>query len=184
MINCEQFRGQTVFQHGQSVRALACELIDSLRNNSSLEGWRIPKWCFEPLILQNLHNQETIDLYTLFHDCGKPFCRIEDAEGKVHFPNHAETSRQVFLEVTGNETVANLIGWDMDLHLKNATEIAEACQIWSVKDACTLLIVALSELHSNARFLDPLGIESQSFKIKWKQLDRRGSQVCKFYFKD
>jgi hypothetical protein len=51
---------------------------------------------------------------------------------------------------------------------------------WSAKDAITLLIAALAEVHSNASLFG--GIESTSFKIKWKTIDKRGRQICKRYF--
>jgi hypothetical protein len=41
----------------------------------------------------------------------------------------------------------------------------------------TLLVTSLCELHSNASMFG--GIESTSFKIKYKQLDKRGNQVLK-----
>ncbi len=41
--------------------------------------------------------------------------------------------------------------------------------------ATSLLISALSEVHANASMFG--GIESTSFKIKWKQIDKRGRQV-------
>lgn len=119
--------------------------------------------------------------YILYHDCGKPFCHTVDADGKSHFPNHAEVSQKVFLEAGGNETSAKLIGWDMLIHSANSEEIENYCKIWSIQDAFTLLFVALSEVHANAKMFGPEGIESTSFKIKWKKIDQRGKQIMKFY---
>ena len=40
-----------------------------------------------------------------------------------------------------------------------------------------LLFAALSEIHSNASMFG--GIESTSFKMKWKQLNKRGNAIIK-----
>lgn len=180
MIKCEQTQGQSVYQHGISVNQHLEELIYSL--DSPSKDWKIPNWAnqYRDELLANLHDKDTISKYTIYHDCGKPFCLEIDENGKQHFPNHAEISKQMFLEAGGCETAANLIGWDMDIHILSSEQIAEKCNIWNVKDACTLLLAALSELHSNAKMFG--GIDSQSFKIKFKQIERRGNQICKHYF--
>lgn len=182
MLTCEQTQGQSVFQHGQSVKEGLFDLLDLLHEPQQ-SRWRLPAWFdeYREQLLANLHDQDTLALYTVYHDCGKPFCRTVDLDGKVHFPNHAEVSKQLFLSATGNHTVANLIGWDMVLHTASAEEIERYCkEVWTAKDAVTLLLAGLSEIHSNARLFG--GIESVSFKSKWKNLDRRGRQICKLYF--
>jgi hypothetical protein len=194
MLQCEQTKGQSVYQHGVSVAEHFAQLIES----PDLPEWRLPSW-FLPhreKLRANLHDRETYTNYQLFHDCGKPFCRVVDADGKVHFPDHANVSRQVYLETTGDETTANLIGWDMCLHTEKAEEIAlrlnggyfagvdkgweKGYRPWTIKDACTLLLTALAELHSNSRLFG--GIESVSFKMKFKTIEKRGKQICKHYF--
>lgn len=182
MLQCEQTPGQSVYQHGLSVEKHINDLISHLKFDTPLEGWKIPDWLikYRQEILSNYY-KDKISLYARFHDCGKPYCRIVDEDGKVHFPNHAEVSKQVWLETGGDQIVGNLIGWDMCLHTANAQEIERLCsEEWTVQDAATLLLAALAEIHSNAKMFG--GIESQSFKIKFKQLDRRGKQICKHYF--
>lgn len=184
MLTTEQTKGQTVFQHGQSVQLHTFRLIDALRDDDlQPSGWRLPSWVidFKSPILANLHAEETIAAYTLYHDCGKPLCRVVDTDGKIHFPNHAEVSRQTYLSATGDTVVANLIGWDMSLHCESAEAIQFRCEsVWTVRDAVTLLLVALAEIHSNAQMFG--GVDSTSFKIKWKTLEKRGKQVCKHFF--
>jgi hypothetical protein len=51
----------------------------------------------------------------------------------------------------------------------------------SLQTVLTLLVTSLCELHSNASMFG--GIESTSFKIKYKQLDKRGNQVLKLILK-
>ena len=67
------------------------------------------------------------------------------------------------------------------IHTATAEEIDKKLEEdWTEQDACTLLLAALAEIHSNAKMFG--GIDSTSFKMKWKQLDRRGKQICKKLF--
>jgi len=187
MLLCEQTAGQSVYQHGQSVRSHFLELLHAIKENDEdiLKNWRIPKWLFEykDCILGNLHESEKIELYTLYHDLGKPYCRCVDENGKVHFPNHAETSQYVWSCVGGDETVGRLIKDDMVIHVASTEEIERKLnEEWDVADAVTLFIAALSELHSNAKMFS--GLESDNFKGKWKKVERRGKQICKHFFGD
>jgi hypothetical protein len=174
---CEQTAGQTVYQHGTSVHNFFTRV-----GRGDTEGMRIPDWFnqYRDRILANLHTEQVVHDYTVHHDCGKPYCRVEDENGKVHFPNHAAVSRQTYLGATGDEVVANLIGWDMVIHTATADVIQQMCKVWSDRDAMTLLVAALAEIHSNARLFG--GIESVSFKSKWKNWDRRGKQIVKTFF--
>lgn len=179
MNNCEQTSGQSVYQHGISVNQYFKELI----SDQPLEKWKLPDWflSYKPLLVANLHDLTIIDEYTIYHDAGKVFCKTIDLNGKVHFPNHAEVSKKAYLDTGGNEIAGQLIGYDMDIHVFTSEQIANRCENdWSIKDACTLLLVALSEIHSNSRLFG--GIESISFKQKFKKIDQRGKQICKFYF--
>ena len=173
MLKCEQTKGQSVYQHGISVNQYFHDLIDSLKGLYSLPDskWKIPEWLedYKDCILNNLHSMEQIEQYLLFHDCGKPYCRTE--EGK--FPNHAEISAYVWSCVNNDHTIRKLVADDMVLHTANSEEINQKLMEWSTKDACTLLLAALSEIHSNARMFG--GIDSVSFKMKWKHLDRRSN---------
>lgn len=183
MLDTEQAKGQSVYEHGYSVFQHVCELIEHLKTGKELTGLKLPDWLYlyKDQILLNLHPTHIIEDYTLFHDCGKPSCMVVDIDGKVHFPDHAQVSKRCYLQATGDEKIANLIGWDMCLHLESAVEIEMRCRsMWSVADAATLLLVALSEIHSNAKLFG--GLDSISFKAKWKNLDRRGRAVCKHFF--
>ena len=41
----------------------------------------------------------------------------------------------------------------------------------------SLLLAGLAEIHSNAEMFG--GLDSVSFKIKWKQINKRGKAICK-----
>lgn len=172
----KQAKDQSIMQHGLSVWSYTYKLL-----KGNTEGFRLPQWYtdFFDDISKNLHDFKTIKHYNIFHDIGKPYCRVVDENGKHHFPNHAQKSKetwdQLFPERT---TISNLIAHDMDFHTLKFEEILE--QNLSLQDICTLMITALAELHSNANMFD--GIESDSFKIKFKKLEKLGKKVCDKYF--
>ena len=66
----------------------------------------------------------------------------------------------------------------MVLHVASAEEI-ETME-WSCRDACTLLVTALAELHANSTMFG--GVDSTSFKMKWKRLDQRCKQLVRRFF--
>ena len=179
MKTCEQTKGLSVYQHGKMVQNYTFDLINHLRECTNLTyDWKLPEWITEEkdYILQNLLSDEIIDEYTLYHDIGKPFCLSIDEDGKRHFPNHANVSEKIYLEVFDNLDVAYLIKHDMDLHLIKSIDVDEWYKV-NKKYAITLLIVALSEVHANASMFG--GINSTSFKIKLKTITQRGKQIIK-----
>lgn len=186
MLNCEQTAGQTVYQHGLSVWAHLSQLIEHLRGNYTLpEGaWRLPDWLttYREQILANLPDEGKAQLYALYHDCGKPYCRQVDKEtGQVRFPDHAEASAYIWACVGGNDRVRLWIANDMVIHTSSAEEIAEKLDAhWQREDSVCLLLAALAEVHSNAKMFG--GIESTSFKMKWKTVNKRGNQILKHWF--
>ena len=177
MSSVQQSKGQTILEHGESVWEYLDDLIGYLKTGKSVHAWRIPEWLdqHKAEILENLWDLETIKTYAIYHDCGKPFCRTVDDQGKVHFPNHAQVSYETWLRVSDDKIVANLILNDMKIHTMKAEDIEDFCK--DKRSACTGVLSGLSEIHSNANMFG--GIESDSFKIKWKQIDRRGKQIIK-----
>lgn len=172
-----QTETMNVLEHGQSVWSYTQRIIQK-----QWDELRIPNWLSDNYheIKSNLHDLEVIKDYNIFHDCGKPYCIEYDSDGRKHFPNHAQVSKETYkaLPVSNVENhlaVSNLIGWDMVLHTYSADQIKELNL--SKADAYTLLITALAEIHSNAEMFG--GIESISFKQKWKKLDRRGKMLMK-----
>lgn len=175
MTNCEQTQGQSVLQHGESVKNYLFDLLNHLRNQHQLKyDWLLPDWIYEnkDFILNSLPSDQTLDLYTTMHDCGKPFCLTIDTDGKKHFPNHAEVSYQIFTQLFNDSIVAELIRHDMDIHLLKSDGVEQFCQN---PYALTLLLTGLAEIHSNASMFG--GINSTSFKIKHKCITQRGKQI-------
>ena len=163
---------QNVLQHGISVWAFTQRIM-----NRQWEGMKIPKWLSEnkDYILANLHDTETIENYNIYHDCGKPFCLHIDSDGRRHYPNHAEVSYNTYLAYFECKVTATLIRNDMLIHTARTDQINQVNL--SKKDLLTLLITALAEVHSNAEMFG--GIESISFKMKYKKIEQRGNQIIK-----
>ena len=175
MVTCYQTQGQNMLEHGLAVWQFTQKLL-----NRDTHDMRLPDWYanHEKEILSNLHDIETIRLYNIYHDNGKHLCRTIDADGKVHYPNHAEVSKQNWLAHGGDELVGHLIGLDMMMHTENKEEIAK--RNLPIKDLWTLWITAMAEIHANAQMFG--GIESTSFKIKFKKLDKIGKWLVECFF--
>jgi hypothetical protein len=170
---CLQAAGQSVLGHGRSVVAHFAQLRDHLEEGAPLASWwRVPAWTRQPGILDGLPSADVLAEYHEFHDCGKPGVLSVDAEGRRHFPDHAAASARTWLAVGGDPEAAALMAMDMDAHLLKAEGVAEFA---ARPQAVTLLLTALAEVHSNAAMFG--GTDSDGFKIKAKQLDKRGAQV-------
>lgn len=175
MENCEQMEGLSVLEHGIMVCQYFDDLYNFLNNGEPLQyEWKLPEWITDnmDLIINELLDLDIVRCYLVYHDCGKPYCRIVDEEGKQHFPEHAKVSKEKWLEINGDADVASLIEMDMDIHL---LKDAGCVDFAKRKEAITLLIAGLSEIHANASMFG--GIDSTSFKIKWKQISKRGKKI-------
>lgn len=174
MGNCEQTKGLSVLAHGESVFAYYEDLrAHVLEGSEPTYQWRLPEWILDAGLWAKQVHEDVVREYMVFHDCGKPYCREVGQDGRVHFPNHALVSSDIWKGI-GSEESAILMGMDMDIHLLKAEgmpEFAERAQ------AASLLIAGFCEIHSNAAMLG--GIDSTSFKSKWKHIDRRGKQLVK-----
>lgn len=174
MSQCKQTKDQTVLEHGLSVWSYTKKLI-----SGQWEGMKIPDWFEENHvhIVNNLHPTETLKNYNIYHDCGKPRCYYEDDLGR-HFPDHANVSKRTWNERFPDQSlIGDLIGSDMCLHAETAEEIKS--HNWDIKTAFTLLITSLAEIHSNANIFG--GIESISFKSKWKKINQRGKMLLSMF---
>lgn len=179
MQHCPQTDTQSVYQHGVSVKEHTFALIQMLQSGEIQNGWILPNWFsqYRQQILARLLPLDIIEEYTIYHDCGKPYCLTYDDQGKKHFPNHAEISYQTWLTVGGNELSAKLMQMDMLIHTIKANDLDEFIQH---PEAITLLISGLAEIHSNAKMFG--GTDSTSFKIKWNQINKRGKAICQKLF--
>ena len=170
---CEQTPGMTVLQHGASVWEYFEDLHSHLCNGTPLKfEWRLPEWAYNPVLIEQLLPIKIIREYLVYHDCGKPFCRTVDEDGRQHFPDHARVSERTWLDAGGHPVAARLMGLDMEIHLLKGDGVEDFAKR---PEAATLLMAGLAEIHSNASMFG--GIESTSFKMKLKNLSRRGKRI-------
>jgi len=173
---CEQAPGLSVLEHGHQVDRRFKDLIGS----RSLE-WRLPDWSIShgDKLLELCPSLDTLSEYHIYHDVGKPFCLTIDAEGRRHFPDHATISSAIWAASGGSPLAARLMKHDMDLHLLKPSE---ATSYPHLDIAPALLLTALSEIHANAEMFG--GMESTSFRIKWKCLNKIGSRLIPLILKE
>ena len=174
MDSCFQFKNQSILEHGESVHSYFIDLKKYITKNiEPCKNWKLPEWINDPFLWENLVNDSDIKNYHIYHDCGKPFCIKYDQEGKKHFPDHESVSYEIWKKISNNDNVGNLIRRDMEIHTLKSDQCHDFCK--DKKMAVTLLITGLCELHSNSTMFG--GIDSVSFKIKWKQINKRGKKI-------
>lgn len=176
MRQCMQFNTLNTLDHGKQVAAFYFDLVSHIKNGSPLKfAWSdLPDWASHPAIIDHQMDFDMCQRYQTYHDCGKPFCLTIDADGKRHFPDHAQVSKKIWLDYGGDPLEAELMGKDMDLHLLKAEDTAQ----WAASNrelGPTLLLTAWSEIHANAVMFG--GLDSESFKIKAKRLRQRAKAI-------
>lgn len=173
MNNTFQFENITIYQHGEMVHNSYLQFINALSNNDEdyLKKWT-NGFSDEDILflLDNQYDIETMKEYHLYHDCGKPYCKTIDENGKQHFPNHASISKKIYQKYFNNNLIASLIENDMQFHTLKGDELFS----WlnankdNRKFLASLHLTAWSEIISNSSMFG--GEESISFKIKKKVL--------------
>lgn len=173
---CTQTKDVNILQHGIQVSRWFWKFYNLLEGTVIPEEHTEPPWLhlYKEEILAELQrfDRKQISDYQIYHDCGKPYCK----EGE-HFLNHAKVSYETWLSFSDDQLIANWILHDMDAHLIKAKDIPDFVKI---EGCIVLLVTALAELHANAEMFG--GLDSTSFKIKFKQIRRRGAGICKAFF--
>jgi hypothetical protein len=177
MRSTEQVPGLSVLAHGESVRRRYVDLMRVVSGRPARYEWRMPEWAFSSALWNHNFSDKVVREYQVYHDCGKPYCRTEADDGSIHFQDHAQVSADLWRAV-GNNDAAHLMGRDMAIHTMKAGDIPEFIR---ETGANILLLTALCEVHSNADMFG--GISSPGFKMKWKQVDRRGKAIVRLYMK-
>lgn len=189
MKQCFQTSGVSVWRHGEMVWEKLQEFIRYLHGEPLQSAWRLPDWAitYRSELLNKLLPEDILKTYALYHDCGKPFCRTVDADGKQHFPDHAKKSEEIWIQMREqlgyhqlseqDAQIGKLIGMDMVVHTMKADDIPEFIKH---PEAMSLLCTGLAEIHANAEMFG--GIDSLGFKMKFKQIEKRGNAICKIIF--
>lgn len=114
-----------------------------------------------------------MERYLTFHDCGKAWALTRDADGRTHYPAHADRSSEIWALAGGSAKECELMRKDMLLHTIGTEQAAEFA---SDPLAPSLLLAAFAELQSNAQSIFG-GLASTSYKIKIKALGRRAKVI-------
>lgn len=169
-----QTDNESIYAHGLAVWNYTEKLI-----SGNISDMRIPRWYhdYKERILKTLPSSDAIRNYCIFHDLGKAFCLEIDENGKRHFPNHEIISEEKWLELSEDipdkALIAKLIRYDMLFHKEKPEDIL-ALKL-SPQIICTLLLSALAAIHANADSFG--GQNSDSYKIKLKNLDKRAKKI-------
>ncbi len=180
MRECFQFESMSMLDHGRDIRSWYVDLKRVILGGQPVNPWRLPSWIYSDAIRESLSSVDdrSVELYQVYHDCGKPLCRTVDVDGRQRFHDHADVSRRRWLECSDGSPeslrIADLIAMDMDVHLLRADGVEEFARR---PEALTLLLTGLCELHSNAQMFG--GLDSTGFKIKFKNIERFGSRIVK-----
>lgn len=170
---------ESIYDHGLNVWKYTKKLIAG-----DISDMRVPQWFgeYKDRILNSLPNLQIIENYCIFHDLGKCYSLTIDETGKRHFPNHEIVSQQKWLEISNDisdrDIIANLIRYDMLFHKEKPEEIIKLKLPTPI--LCTLLLSALGAIHANADSFG--GMQSDSFKIKAKNLDKRAKVILSKIF--
>lgn len=173
MAKCNQFNDWSILDHGIDCANRLLELLTAKNEHGQVNKWILPDWYWQfKSKLKIAIGLGDIYEYALFHDCGKPYCRIVDEKGRQHFPNHAEVSYRTYLNISNNQVVADLIKHDMDIHLLKPNDIGDFCKN---QNASLHLLAGIAEIHSNAEHSG--GFDTTNFKIKLKTINQRGKAI-------
>lgn len=184
MKSCQQAQGLSIYQHGIDVANRYRDLYELLTQDKSQLSWNISDDSLAQLreICKQALSPKDARAYHIFHDCGKPYCRTVDESGRQHFPDHARHSAEIYRQIfhpasweSADERSAQLIELDMACHTLKGEEAEEFAKH---ELAPTLILTAWGELHANAEKLFG-GFETDSFKIKRKQLSKITTKIYK-----
>lgn len=160
-----QFQTLNVLEHGLMVKKHFDNFftMNELPKSLSIE--------FAEKLFSNITtSKEEISFYQTYHDLGKPFCLHIDEEGKRHFPNHAQISRQIYeriVDINHSEEVAWFIEHDMDLHKIKMEEWEEYVQNKTPNQLSVLFLTYIAEINANREMFG-----ETSFKIKLKKAEQ------------
>lgn len=178
MKNTYQFKDINMLQHGEMVFNEYEKLLSAIKNKNEeyfkTIGFSLD-WEFIEKLSNLQYDLETMKSYQIYHDCGKHISKTMDENGKIHYPNHALHSSQLYGEYFDNEVAKDLILKDLNFHTFKCEQLLEWIKIENHKTLASLYLTAWSEILANSSMFG--GIESDSFKIKRKRLIQSGKKL-------
>ena len=165
-----QFESQNILQHGQSVHEHYKKILEALesKNYATYQFPQILKDRFHK-VKKRLYHIDLLKQYHIYHDCGKPFCKTVDVNGRQHFPNHAEVSRLTYCSVFSDDIIAKLIQHDMMFHSGSMEEIDAFIKEHDKRFLLSLWMTSLAELYSNSAMF--AADNQASFRKKYAKLE-------------
>lgn len=168
MKQCEQGNGVSVYDHGIQVAARYADLWRLIHGQQPNLEW--PRLSPDDIALmltlsQRAHAPSAIARYQIYHDCGKPYCKAIDENGRVHFPDHACVSANLWqLMFPDDQLGHDMLKYDMCPHTARGDELD---QFLMMDIAPTLVLTGIASIYANAEVLFG-GFETDSFKMKLK----------------
>lgn len=173
-----QFGDIDMIQHGEMVFTEYEKIMKAIRSKNTQYFEEIGfqfDWDFIETLAKYQYDEETMKSYQIYHDCGKHLSKTIDENGKIHYPNHAFHSSQLYGEYFDNEIAQDLILKDLNFHTFKCEEMTDWLQSENVQTLCSLYLTAWAEIIANSSMFG--GIESDSFKIKRKRLIQHGKKL-------
>lgn len=167
MKNCFQFENMNMLEHGQEVHKAYELLLKEGFDGIDNELWQ---W-----LLDNQYDKEIMKNYHIYHDCGKPACRVLDDEGRQHFPNHAQHSYFLHQQTFDLSKASEMIRLDMHFHQLKADDLSAWLKTLNDELMASLYLSALAEINANSIMFG--GTDSTSYKIKKKQLLKAARKI-------
>lgn len=157
-------------QYQKILNAITQKNEDYFKNIGFLFEWEY----FEKLKSYQ-YNVDIMKSYQHYHDCGKHISKKIDEKGKIHYPNHAQHSSELYEQYFDNKIAKELILKDLNFHSFKNDQIVEWIKVENKNTLASLYLTSWSELLANAIMFG--GLDSDSFKIKRKKLIQSGKKL-------
>lgn len=156
-----------MLEHGQAVHDAYKILLDAGLDEIDKNLWQ---W-----LISNQYDQAIMENYHIYHDCGKPACRIVDAQERQHFPEHAKHSYYLHKEIFDCPAASEMIRQDMHFHELKSDALVAWLKLLDDKTMASLFLTALAEVKANSMMFG--GEDSTSYKIKKKHLLKAAKKI-------
>lgn len=178
MRNTYQFEDIDMIKHGEMVYEQYQKLMDAIEHKNEQYFKDIGftfDWEFIEKLYQNQYDLDNMESYQIYHDCGKHLSKTIDENGKIHYPNHAQHSSDLYGKYFDNKIAQDLILKDLNFHTFKSEEMAKWLETENKQTLASLYLTAWAEILANSSMFG--GIESESFKIKRKRLIQHGKKL-------